>query len=186
MKRQRGKKSNAQLIIGVLLSGELLTSKEISEIIEKDHGRKIKIQDVASMLSKISNEKKCDLGFFIQREKDGNTFTYHMAEEALALSEDQAYGLTLKIGKSRYSLEQAAKDFPGLKKYIGTSPKSKTKDVKKTGKTAGPRAKAVKSAPVALADQNMDHVAIDLLRRFIEGDMDVNVNVTLTIEGLED
>jgi hypothetical protein len=195
MKRQRGKKSNAQLIIGVLLSGNELTSKEISEIIEKNEGRKIKIQDVASMLSKISNEKKSALGFFIQRVKDGNSFTYHVVEEALGLSEDQAYGLTLKIGKGRYPLDQAVKDFPGLKKYLVTSPPSKSKPGPKrkdpnAEKALKPRAKALKPAPPAasvVADQSMDKLAADILRKIIEGgDVDVNVNVTLKIEGLED
>ncbi|MDM8552437.1 hypothetical protein QUF72_20290 [Desulfobacterales bacterium HSG2] len=148
MKKQ-GKKSNAQLIIGTLLSGKTLKSRDVSDIIRKGDGKKINVQDVASMLSKVSNPRKSDLGYFIERVKDGNTFAYYMVKEAIKLSEEQAYGLTLKIGKDKYSLDRALKDFPGLRKYVKPGPKSKPAP-SKVAKPAPSRpspSKAAKPAP---------------------------------------
>lgn len=68
MKKKKADKSNAQLIIGALLSGKSLRSREISEMVLEDSGKEIKVQDVASMLSKLSDSQKCDLGF-LSRER---------------------------------------------------------------------------------------------------------------------
>lgn len=150
MKKEKGKKSNAQLIIGTLLTGKTLRSRDISNMVLKNTGREIKVQDVASMLSRISDSKKCDLGFFIERKQEGNGFVYHMVKEALKLSEEKAYGLTLKTGKERYPIDQAQKDFPGLAKYVkgGSKPKPKLKSKAKP-KAAKPAAKAAKPAAKA-------------------------------------
>ena len=86
MKKQKKSRTNIQLIVGTLLKGRVLGSRDISEMILDEEGKEIKIQDVASMLSKISSSKKCDLGFFITRKKKGNSFSYQMAKEALKLS----------------------------------------------------------------------------------------------------
>ena len=148
MKKEKGKKSNAQLIIGTLLTGKTLRSRDISDMVLKKTGREIKVQDVASMLSRISDSKKCDLGFFIERKQVGNGFVYHMVKEALKLSEEKAYGLTLKTGKERYSIDQAQKDFPGLAKYVkgGSKPKPKLKSKSKPKAAKPAPAKAAKPA----------------------------------------
>ena len=148
MKKEKGKKSNAQLIIGTLLTGKTLRSRDISDMVLKKTGREIKVQDVASMLSRISDSKKCDLGFFIERKQVGNGFVYHMVKEALKLSEEKAYGLTLKTGKERYSIDQAQKDFPGLAKYAkgGAKPKPKLKSKSKPKAAKPAPAKAAKPA----------------------------------------
>lgn len=123
MKKKTETKSKSRLIVGALLSGKSLTSGEISQMISKTAKRKIKIQDVASMLSKLTDSKRCDLGLFIRKNKgEEGSFVYTIVEEALALSEDKAYGLTLKIGPDKYSLEKALEEFPGLKKYAGRLP----------------------------------------------------------------
>lgn len=146
---EKTKKSNAQLIIGALLSGKTLKSRDISDMVLEDTGRLIKVQDVASMLSRISKVRNCELGHFIERKQVGNGFVYNMVKEALKLSEDQAYDLTLKTGKGRYTLDDALKDFPGLSKYA-KAPKSKAKSKAKPApkKATKPAAKkATKPAP---------------------------------------
>lgn len=148
MKKQ-GKKSNAQLIIGTLMSGKTLKSREVSDIIRKKDGKKINVQDVASMLSKVSNPRKCDLGHFIERVKDGNTYAYYMIEDALKLSEKQAYGLTLKIGKDKYPLDKAIKDFPELRKYTKPSKAAKSASKPKLVAKPKPASKAAKPASKA-------------------------------------
>lgn len=210
MKKKLGKKSNAQLIIGALLSGDTLKSRDISQMVEKSEGRLIKIQDVASMLSRISDSNKCDLGYFIERQQVGNGFAYYMVKEALDLSEDKAYGLTLKTGKDKYPLDEALKDFPGLSQYVESPktrvvPKSKPKKPapKKAAKPTKPAkpakpAKPVKKEanavnaespePVAapLKKGELDDLAAKLIQKIDElGGLNLNLKVSVNLEGSE-
>ena len=119
------KKSTVHLIIETLMSGDPLRSKEITDIISDSSGKTVKVQDVASMLSRITDADKCELGYFIHKKRDGNRFTYRVVDEFLKLSPKQAYGMTLKTGKERYPLDQALKDFPVLGKYVVSQPEKK-------------------------------------------------------------
>jgi len=141
MKKKTESKSKSRLIVAALLTGKTLTSGEIALMVSKAAKKKIKIQDVASMLSKITDSKRCDLGLFIRKNKGENGFVYTMVEEALSLTEDKAYGLTLKIGPDKYMLEEALEDFPGLRKYA--------KSVPETGKTVAEKTvkETVKGTP---------------------------------------
>ncbi|QTA88118.1 hypothetical protein [Desulfonema magnum] len=201
MKKQKKQKSNAQLIIGALLTGKHLRSRDISEMVLEKEGKKIKIQDVASMLSKISNTEKSDLGYFIKRVKKGNSFTYNMVKEVLKLSEEKAYELTLKIGKDRYTLEQALKEFPSLKKYVkpGARPKSKPQPKKAVVKNTVKKADPPKSKPVKAAKspaesvmtiskpQDIEKIFAEIIRKVAGvGKADIQVDVAIRIEGSED
>jgi hypothetical protein len=198
MRKKKGNKSNAQLIIETLMSGETLRSREISDRISEAAGRDIKVQDVASMLSKLSDSKKCNLGFFIQRTKDGIGFVYQVADELLELSKAQAYGLALKTGKEKYPLEQALKDFPGLKKYVEPS-KAKSTAKKTAGKKAvtpvkvekpaktpksqkTPAAKEANFVPAALeGEKAIEKLAETVIRTL--GDINLNVKISFKIQG---
>ena len=197
MKKQKGKKSNAQLIIGALMTGKSLGSRNISDMVSEIAGKEIKVQDVASMLSKISNTKKSDLGFFIKRVKEGNSFTYNMVDEILELSEEQAYDLTLKIGKDRYTLDEALEDFPGLCQYVpGASPKAKPQPkksqtkkavVKKAPQKPAPKVAQATANPVSDA-LNVEALVAGIIQKVTEelGNMDLRVKVSLNVEGVED
>ncbi|QTA78077.1 Uncharacterized protein dnl_02870 [Desulfonema limicola] len=148
MKNKKTKKSNVQLIISVLKTGETLKSKDISDTIVQETGKLIKVQDVASMLSRVSNPSKSDLGYFLNKIPDGNTFAYHLYKEACELSEEQIYGLTLKTGNSKYTIDQALKDFPELESYVkNPKPVPKKTDSKPESKKTKTKAKA-KAKPV--------------------------------------
>jgi len=58
------------------------------------------------------------MGYFICKTKEGIGFTYTMVKEILALPLEKAYGLTLKTGKERYSLEKAFQEYPELRKHV--------------------------------------------------------------------
>jgi len=116
-------KTNIQQVIGILLQGEPMKSRDIAEALSRRSGREVKIGTVSSLLSRISDPEKCDLGRFIHKEKDGNAWVYRMADEARALSEYQAYGLTLKTGDEQYPLERALREYPDLRKYVEPKPK---------------------------------------------------------------
>lgn len=137
------KKSNGQLIVGALLKGKPLKSREISRMISKEAGKEIKIQDVASMLSKITDANRCDLGFFIKKVKEKNNFIYTIVPEARKLSERQAFDLTLKIGKDRYTLDEALLDFPRMKAYVDENILAK-RVRKKPGRKKGTKLKTTR------------------------------------------
>jgi len=199
-KREKGKISNSQLVVAALMNGNNLSSKNISEIIETTYDRQIKFQDVASLLSKISNKKRSDLGFFVKRVRSGNSYTYQVVEEARGLSEQQAYELTLKLGKDRYTLDQAVRDFPGLQKYVDiklSKPKVRPGPKKKVGKKKGRKSagtpKSVKAevlnameAP-ALVEAHIEKLAKDMIQQISEfGGLNLNVRVSVKLEETKD
>lgn len=205
------KKSNVQLIISELLSGKALSANEISEMVLKSSGVEIEPRNVSSTLSKISHPEKCDLGLFIERKREGLSFIYQMVEAALALSEEQAYGLTLKMGDERYTPEQAVSDYPGLERYVRSAkPKSKVRSaekkrvVKKTPpKKAPPKKAPVKKTSVKpadntsetsnipalaeLSDASVEKFATKLIQKVDElGGLKLNVSVSFKIDGFGD
>ncbi len=188
------KPSNVQLIINTLMSGETLRSNEIAEKVSEAAGKEIKIQDVASMLSRITNEDVCDLGYFILKNRDGKSYVYKMADEFLALSEDKAYGLTRKTGDARYTLEEAVTEVPELAKYIAEAKKkSKSRRRKKTTgqrRTAETEAKTAQKTreprevayETSAADRDGLQVLMDALSRI--QDLNIHVTVTVKVEGV--
>eukprot|EP01155_Anaeramoeba_flamelloides_P008152 Anaeramoba_flamelloidesa118785_80.p1 GENE.a118785_80~~a118785_80.p1 ORF type:complete len:212 (+),score=29.33 a118785_80:158-793(+) len=197
---EKEKKSTVHLIIETLMSGAPLRSKEITDIISDTSGKTVKVQDVASMLSRITDADKCELGYFIHKEREGNRFTYRVVDEFLNLSPKQAYGMTLKTGKERYPLDQALKDFPALGKYVDSRAGKKSAPAKtrraRAGKTPRAAVREKKAAPkkaVSLPDYTGGIGAEEiramgeLLEKVKEiamlKEFDVNVNVTFKIDG---
>lgn len=117
-------KNITQLVVGALLQGIPSKSRDIAHAVSTRTGKKVKVGSVSGILSRVSDPKKCDLGRFIRKEKAGNAMVYRIVDEARALSEDQAYGLTLKTGQDRYPLERALGEHPGLRRYAEPEAKS--------------------------------------------------------------
>jgi hypothetical protein len=208
MKKQE-KKPNTQLIVGSLLAGKTLRAKEVAEIVSDAIGRKVKVNDVTNTLSKISDSKKCDLGYFVKRSKQGTSFVYHMVEEARELSEDQAYGLTLKAGKGKYPLEQALEEFPALQKYVGgnkgAAKKAPAKKAAKKSKPAKPEKKPAAPPKViqtpmkeAAAEEEVvvlepsdsektdNKLAMSLIQKLVDKGVDINIRfspLTISVKG---
>lgn len=193
------KKSTVHLIIETLMAGDPLRSKEITDIISDTSGKTVKVQDVASMLSRITDADKCELGYFIHKEREGNRFTYRVVDEFLKLSPKQAYGLTLKTGKERYPLDQALKDFPVLGKYVDTRAvkknlSGKTRSVRKRREVPGIGARrGAADAGVSTTDFRGGFGAeevraigevIEKIKELLSlKDFNINVNVTFKIDG---
>jgi len=193
----------------MLMKGNPLNSRDISQRMAETDGRIIKVQNVSSTLTKISDSNRCDLGFFIERKYENNSFVYQIIKDALVLSEDQAYDLTLKAGNDRYTLEQAVKDFPLLDKYVKVNTaradrKSKSKAEKQAAKKSSrsqvknalnkkeknkSSVNAAASEPVQIVFDNkdMDKIADRLLKKINElGGLDLNLKVSLSFEELKD
>ncbi len=207
---KKKKMTNVQLIINELLSGKALNANEISEMVMASSGTEIEPRNVSSMLSKISQPIKCNLGFFIQRKREGISFVYQMVEASLELSEDQAYGLTLKMGKECYTLEQAVEDYPQLAEYVKSvkpvkskvKVKAKSKLAEKKAppkkraakKVSAKKAPAKKVAKVAnvpavreSSDMSVEKLAAQLIQKVDElGGLKLNVSVSFKLDGLGD
>ncbi len=208
MKKDK-KKSSTRIIIEMLMKGEPLNSRDISQKMAKTDGRIIKVQNVSSTLTKISDSNRCDLGFFIERRYENNSFVYQIIKDALVLSEDQAYDLTLKAGDDRYTLDQAVNDFPLLDKYVKANTaradrKSKSKAEKRVAEKSSrsqvktvvnkkeknkPSVKATASEPVKIVSDNkdMEKIADQLLKKINKlGGLHFNLKVSLSFEELKD
>lgn len=116
------KKTSSELIIDTLLSGSELRTPEIQDRIAAA-GHKKELSNVASLLRVLSDKDKSNLGHFLTRRRTSKGFVYTLVEEVLKLSPKQIYGLTRKIGKNSFSLDQAVKKIPDLIKYIEPSKK---------------------------------------------------------------
>lgn len=119
MEAQDRPESKVQWVIQALLTGQALKAKDLAEIASEQSQKAISPQSAARILSRISDPEKSDLGRFIRKSKQGGSFVYQMVGEALMLTPAQAYGLTVKSGRDRYTLDQAVADFPGLRPYAG-------------------------------------------------------------------
>jgi hypothetical protein len=117
-------KTSSELIIKTLLSGSELRTPEIQNMLAAA-GHKMELSNVASLLRVLSDQDKSNIGYFLNRRRTKKGFAYKIVEEALELSPEELYGLIRKIGKNSFSLNQAIKKIPGLKKYI-QSPEKKS------------------------------------------------------------
>lgn len=100
-----------EAIINVLLEGGALNAKEVAEKASEDSDIVMSDTEATALLGKLV---QTDLGYFIERRREGRRFIYEMIEEARVLTPEQARGLSLKRGKDRYVLEQAVEDYPDL------------------------------------------------------------------------
>ena len=110
--------TNARMVVAALMTGSALKARDVAEAVCRSAGRAVSPAAVSAILSRISDPSRCDLGNFIRKRKDGNAWVYTLALAARALSDEQAYGLSLKTGQDRYTLVQAFRDYPGLRKEI--------------------------------------------------------------------
>lgn len=180
MMKEEGKKTVSQLIINTLMTGKTLRARDVSSMVSEAAGKEIKVQDVSNMLYRISDSGKCDLGHFVNRTKRENRYVYSMVEDALKLTEHQAYGLYLKVGKDRYSLNTALEDYPDLKQYVdlrALQPKSGKKRGRKPGRPPG-SVKTMESVELALEDSNL---ASALLKAVGPEGLNINLNITFRV-----
>jgi len=173
------KKTNSEFIIDTLRSGQTLRSPEITQMVSESAGKEVKIQDIASIIAKLSNSNKCDLGYFIKKKKTERGYVYSLAKEALELEAEQIYDLTRKTGKDRFTIHEAVKKIPALKKYIRPSlPKVK---ILRGGR--GVLREGVGGQPVS------DIAVGELIARMLkeisdQGGLNINVNLSVNFAGI--
>jgi len=179
------KKTLNELIIDALSTGKSLFLSDINEMANEKSGKKIKQQNMSSLVSKISNSDKCALGYFIKREKTDSGYVYTLVKEALKLEAQQLYDLSQKAGKNRFTLDDAVKKYPSLKKYVNSS-KSKG-PAKSPAKQKTKEASAPESANQPTSDQEVQTVLAGFVKDLIgRGGLKINVNLNVRIKGSDE
>lgn len=179
------KKTINELIIDALATGKSLRLAHITEMVNKKSDRKIKEQDISSLVSKISNSDKCELGYLIKKEKTNKGYAYTLVKPALNLEPQQLYDLSHKAGKDRFSLDEAVKKYPSLKRYVNSS-KSQG-PTKSTAKQETKESPAPEPASQSTSDQELQNVLANFLKELIgQGGLKINVNLNLRLKGSGD
>lgn len=175
------KKTNSEFIIDSLLNGEVLRSPDITAKVSELAGKEVKIQDVASILAKLSNSAKCDLGYLISKKKTDRGYVYSLVKEANGLEPEQIYDLTRKTGKDRFTIQDAVKKVPALKKYLKSAKADQApKVLGRPPKTEGHLPKGAE-----ISDSAMKEIVAEFMKEIIfQGGLNVNVNLTVQFKGI--
>ncbi len=171
-----------EIVINQLMNGDPLTSKDIAEK-ASGNGADMDVREVSTIMNKL---KKTDLGHFIKKKRKGRAFEYQIVDEAKYLTPEEAYGLSLKIGKDRYPLDQAIEEHPDLAKHVKGTKKKKTAASKTKSKAP---ARTPKTEPASKktveVESGMDAESMaDMLQgllKMVAGDKELNVNVDVTV-----
>jgi len=178
----RDKKTNSEYIIDTMLSGQPQRSPDITKMVSEAAGKEIKIQDVASIIAKLSNSEKCDLGYFVKKKKTDRGYEYSLVKEILTLAPEEIYDLTRKTGQGRFTLDEALKKVPTLKKYVRAAAKAPA--IISRGPGRPPRT-AGKAGSLVMADANLANLLASLVRELsVQGGLNVNVHLTVQFKGL--
>ena len=114
-------KTISEYIIDALRQGPFLRTPDITDRVAQASGRQVRIQDVSSVLTKITSYKNSDLACLIEKKKTHRGYAYRLVDEARALTPAQIYDLSRKTRKNnqpRFTLDQAVSLYPQLKKHV--------------------------------------------------------------------
>jgi hypothetical protein len=180
---EKEKLTRNEVVINHLMDGDPMTSQDIADKVS-GNGASMDVREVSTIMNKLN---KTNLGHFINKKRKGRAFEYKIVDEAAKnLTPEEAYGLSLKIGKDRYPLEQALEDHPDLSKHVKKARKKKAAPAK-TREKAPAKAKKTESASeeTVQIESGMDAAAVeDILKgllKAIAGDKELNVNVDVTV-----
>jgi len=153
-------------------------------MVAENSGKDIKIQDVASILAKLSNSSKCDLGYLIKKQKTDRGYVYSLVKEAFNLTPEQTYDLTRKTGKNRFTMEEAIRKYPSLKKYV-KSTRAKTTTKQPEARPAKRASTAASSHSREISGESLTDLLGELVKEITDqGGLNINVNLTVNFKGL--
>ncbi len=185
-----GRKANSEYIIDALLSGENLSSRDITERVSALSGKEMKIQDIASILAKLSNSNNCDLGYLIKRKKTNKSYTYNLLPELRELAPERLYDLSRKKRKGCYTLEQAIADYPKIKRHINSA-RLKGPSAKLNLQPGVPASARNSRIPITSAGRSSSGVSfIKPLVRLIaqaadQGGLRININLSIRLSDFD-
>lgn len=186
------KKTSSELIVDALRTGEKLKLSEITELMSAYAGKNIKIQNVSSTMAKLSDSEKTEIGHFISRNKTKQGYVYKLADEALALTPEQTYGLIRKVGRDRFTLKDALEMEPSLKKYVKKHGRTRRASNRRSAaQAAGTSADGTPAVAFSI-DEPKPGTSISgsdqlsqVLEQLRDGTLNINVNVNIRLSGFE-
>lgn len=151
-------KTRSEHILDTLLTGKTLLLTDITRMVSDASGKEIKIQEISSLMARLSNRWQFQTGHFVNKNKTPQGYEYSLVPEILNLAPEEIYGLTRKIGKDRFTLEMALEKIPELGQYVKKPAKPAVKKksaiqkpAKKRGasrkETSARKSKAAKGKP---------------------------------------
>lgn len=181
---EKEKLTKNEIVIRQLMKGEVLTSKDIAEKASYENELDLDKNEVSTILNRLNNT---DLGHFIKKQRKGRAFEYQMVDEIKdMLTPKQAYGLSLKIGKDRYPLEDALEEYPALRKYVKKPRRKKNVKSRQTASVINsPETSPRRMGETLTFSSGMDLGSVenllqDLLK-MISTDKEINVNVDVRV-----
>jgi hypothetical protein len=146
------KKTRIERILDVLLTGSPLLLKDIAQRVSDVSGEAIKVQNIATLMAKLSSHRRCEVSHFMIKKKTSDGIVYNLVPEIQGLAPEEIYGLARQTGKDRFTLEMALQKIPELGKYVDTPLKAtvRKKSVRKKSvqkKSASGKIKTRKSRP---------------------------------------
>ena len=180
---EKEKLTRNEMVINHLMDGDPMTTQDIADKVS-GNGASMDVKEISPIMNKL---KKSDLGHFIKKKRKGRAFEYQVVDEAAKnLTPEEAYGLSLKIGKNRYPLDQAIVDHPGLAKHVKAAKKKKAAPSKTREKSPAKAEKAESTSEETVkVESGMDAAAVeDRIKGLLEmmaGDKELNVNVDVTV-----
>jgi hypothetical protein len=123
----KDKKTTSEHVLDALIDNKTILLSDITKLVSKSVGKEVKIQNISSLMARLSNPGQFQTGHFIIRTKTPNGFEYSLVPEILALAPEEIYDLTRKVGKDRFTLEMAIEKIPELAQYVKKTGKSSKK-----------------------------------------------------------
>ncbi len=177
---EKEKLTRNELVINHLMDGDPMTSHDIADK-ASGNGASMDVREVSGIMNKLN---KSDLGHFIKKKRKGRAFEYKIVDDAAKnLTSEEAYGLSLKIGKDRYPLDQALEDYPNLAKHVKSAKKKKAASAK-TKEKAPAKAESIPNEAVKVESAMGAAPVEDMLKellKMVAGDKELNVNVEVTV-----
>jgi len=174
-------KTISEYIIDALSQGPFLRTPDITDRVAQASGRQVRIQDVSSVLTKITSYKNSDLACLIEKKKTHRGYAYRLVDEARALTPAQIYDLSRKTRKNnqpRFTLDQAVSLYPQLKKHVSAGCRA-SKNGDRAGEPLPVKAGRPRRMPTEGASR-FSHILSALLG---EEKLSINLNLYVSVNG---
>ncbi|MFO7838018.1 MAG: hypothetical protein R6X08_00785, partial [Desulfosalsimonadaceae bacterium] len=168
-----------------LRDGDFLRTPDIAEKVSRASGRDVKIQDIASILTKITSYRISDVACLIEKKKTHRGYAYRLVDAALQLSPRQIYDLTRKTRKNnrpRFTLEQALELCPELEKHVSSRCRA-NREKRQTAKI--PNSRGGRMHPRSLPEGAPGQFSSFLSALLEDQGVNINLNLYVYLNGAE-
>jgi len=149
----------------------IFSLSELTAYLSKVYGEAVKSANVSPVLTTLSDKKKSEIGYFIQkRKKPKRPYEYKLVDEACEMSIEELIDLSRKNGKNRFTLKDAVEKYSPLLQYVD---KFSSSDDAETAPVEG----EVQSDPQVDLEQELQRLLGDIIKSGITIDVNVNIRI---------